>query len=257
MRVRDGEELGSAETLYPHAVMSEQLAATGAALPPNWALQDPDDYIEVLRTAVPAAVAAAGVDPASVIGIATDFTACTMVPVLADGTPLCARGRPGASTRMPGSSCGSHHAAQPQADRINELAATRGEPWLRRYGGRISSEWEFAKALQMLEEDPAVYAAMDRFVEAADWIVWQLCGVELRNACTAGYKGILPGRALPRRRLPRRAEPGLRALRGREAEPAARAARRSRAGVADARRRPPGRACARASRSRSATSTRT
>ena len=31
---------------------------------------------------------------------------------------------------------------------------------------------------------------MDRFVEAADWIVWQLCGVELRNACTAGYKGI-------------------------------------------------------------------
>ena len=35
-----------------------------------------------------------------------------------------------------------------------------------------------------------MYAAMDRFVEAADWIVWQLCGVELRNACTAGYKGI-------------------------------------------------------------------
>ena len=31
---------------------------------------------------------------------------------------------------------------------------------------------------------------MDRFIEGADWIVWQLCGEETRNACTAGYKGI-------------------------------------------------------------------
>ena len=60
----------------------------------------------------------------------------------------------------------------------------------RRYGGRISSEWEFAKALQVLEEDPEVYGAMDRWIEAADWIVWQLCGAETRNVCTAGYKGI-------------------------------------------------------------------
>ena len=31
---------------------------------------------------------------------------------------------------------------------------------------------------------------MERWVEAADWIVWQLCGTYVRNACTAGYKGI-------------------------------------------------------------------
>jgi L-ribulokinase len=31
---------------------------------------------------------------------------------------------------------------------------------------------------------------MDHWVEAADWIVWQLCGNYVRNACTAGYKGI-------------------------------------------------------------------
>ncbi len=189
VRAADGEELGEAEHLYAHAVMSGELASSGAALPPNWALQDPDDYIEVLRQAVPAAVATAGVDPATVVGIATDFTACTVLPVLADGTPLCRldawREHPHAWVKL-----WRHHAAQPQADRITDLAAARGEPWLGRYGGRISSEWEFAKALQLLEEDPAVYAAMDRFVEAADWIVWQLCGVELRNECTAGYKGI-------------------------------------------------------------------
>jgi L-ribulokinase len=83
-----------------------------------------------------------------------------------------------------------HHAAQSQADRINALAAERSEAWLPRYGGKISSEWEFAKALQILDEDPEVYARMDRWVEAADWIVWQLCGNETRNACSAGYKAI-------------------------------------------------------------------
>ncbi len=150
----------------------------------------------MLRTAVPAAVAEAGVDPADVIGIATDFTASTPLPVLADGTPLCElpefRDRPHAYVKL-----WKHHAAQPQADRINAVAAERGEPWLPRYGGFISSEWEYAKALQLLEEDPEIYERMDHWVEAADWIVWQLCGEYVRNACTAGYKGIWQDGAYP------------------------------------------------------------
>jgi L-ribulokinase len=74
--------------------MDEHLAFTGAKLPPEWALQDPNDYRDVLRFAVPAAIADAGVDPTDVIGIATDFTASTPMPVLADGTPLCEPGSP-------------------------------------------------------------------------------------------------------------------------------------------------------------------
>ncbi|WP_198420994.1 ribulokinase [Cryobacterium sp. TMT1-2-2] len=190
VRVSDGVELGSAVLDYPHAVMDTTLAATGEALPPEWALQVPADYVAVLQSAVPAAVASAGIDPSRVIGIGTDFTACTMVPVLADGTPLNElaeyAGRPHAYVKL-----WRHHAAQGQADRINDLATSRGESWLPRYGGLISSEWEFAKGLQLLEEDPELYNRMDHWVEAADWIVWQLTGRYLRNACTAGYKGIL------------------------------------------------------------------
>jgi L-ribulokinase len=190
VRVSDGAELGAGVHEYAHAVIDDQLPAGGRRLPPEWALQVPDDYREVLRTAVPAAVAAAGVDPARVIGIATDFTACTMVPCLSDGTPLNEveglADRPHAYVKL-----WKHHAAQPQADRINELARERGESWLPRYGGLISSEWEFAKALQLFEEDRQLYDRMEHWVEAADWIVWQLCGRYVRNACTAGYKGIL------------------------------------------------------------------
>jgi len=189
VRTRDGAELGSAVCDFPNAVIERTLPATGERLAPFWALQDPDDYREVLRTAVPAAVRAAGIDPATVEGIGTDFTASTPMPVLRDGTPLCEledyRGRPHAYPKL-----WKHHAAQAQADRVTALAAERGEPWLARYGGYISSEWQFAKALQVLDEDPELYAAMDRWIEAADWIVWQLCGEETRNACTAGYKGI-------------------------------------------------------------------
>lgn len=196
VRVSDGAEVGSAVHAYPHAVVDRRLPGSDEELPPEWALQVPEDYREVLRIAVPAAVAAAGIDPTAVIGIATDFTACTMVPTLADGTPLSElddfRDRPHAYVKL-----WKHHAAQAHADRINRLAAERGEAWLPRYGGLISSEWEFAKGLQVFEEDREVYDRMERWVEAADWIVWQLCGRYVRNACSAGYKGILQDGVYP------------------------------------------------------------
>jgi L-ribulokinase len=189
VRVSDGAELGTAVHEYRHGVMDDVLAASGERLPPDWALQDPEDYRDVLREAVPAALADAGVDPRQVIGIGTDFTACTVLPALADGSPLCQL--PGLERRRHAyPKLWKHHAAQPQADRINELAHARSEPWITRYGGRISSEWQFAKALQVLDEDPEIYHRADRWIEAADWIIWQLCGAETRNACTAGYKGI-------------------------------------------------------------------
>ena len=190
VRVSDGEELASSAFDYPNAVMDEILNSSGEQLPPDWALQDASDYVEVLKNAVPAAVKLAGIDPSQVIGIATDFTACTMVPVIEDGTPLSSlpefKNRPHAYVKL-----WKHHAAQPQADRINETARKMNEYWLPRYGGQISSEWELAKGLQLLEEDPEIYNFMYRFVEAADWIIWQLSGNYIRNACTAGYKGNL------------------------------------------------------------------
>jgi L-ribulokinase len=187
VRAADGEELGSTVHEYAHGVIDREL--DGRELPPDWALQHPGDYLDALRDAVPAAVRAAGVAPSDVVGIATDFTASTPLPVLRDGTPLCTlpelAGRPHAWPKL-----WKHHAAQPQADRVNAVAAERGEPWLARYGGRISSEWEFAKALQVLDEDPEIYARTERWIEGADWIVWQLCGREVRSVCATGYKAI-------------------------------------------------------------------
>jgi L-ribulokinase len=187
----DGSEVGTSVEPYEHGVIDARLPAPdeNVELEPGWALQDPADYVRSLRAAVPRLLAGASASPDDVVGIGIDFTSCTMLPTLADGTPLCdvdgLRREPHAWVKL-----WKHHAAQPEADRINAVAAERGEPWLPRYGGRISSEWFFAKALQILDEAPAVYARAERLIEACDWIVWQLTGMESRSACAAGYKAM-------------------------------------------------------------------
>jgi L-ribulokinase len=187
--IADGRELASSVHKYANSVIDERLPGSGIMLEPDWALQDPNDYIEVFKHTVPAVLRESGVDPRDVIGIGIDFTACTMLPTKSDGTPLCFlpeyRGQPHAWVKL-----WKHHAAQPEADLINEVARQRGEAWLERYGGKISSEWFFSKALQILNEAPHIYRAADRLIEAADWVVRQLTGQETRNACTAGYKAI-------------------------------------------------------------------
>jgi L-ribulokinase len=189
--VTDGRQVATSVYPYRHGVIDRALPVDGGEvrLPPYWALQDPDDYLRTFQTTIPEVLRTAGVDPHDVIGVGIDFTACTMMPTTADGTPLCVlpewRREPHAWVKL-----WKHHAAQPEADRINEVAANTGQPWLERYGGKISSEWFFSKALQILDEAPAVYAAAGRLIEAADWVVWRLTGEESRNLCTAGYKAM-------------------------------------------------------------------
>lgn len=186
--VSDGEEVATSVLHYPHGVMDEKLP-DGTILGVDWALQHPDDYLQVFGKTIPEVMKISGVKPEQIIGIGVDFTACTMMPVKSDGTPLCKteefKSVPNAWIKL-----WKHHAAQDEANRLNSVAEERKEPFLQRYGGKISSEWMIPKIWQTLDEAPEVYKAADRFIEAADWVVWQLTGVEKRNTCTAGYKAI-------------------------------------------------------------------
>ena len=187
--VSNGAELASQVYPYANGVIDEKLPGSNLPLPPEWALQDPQDYLETLKQTVPAVLQKAGVSAEEVIGVGIDFTACTLMPTRQDGAPLCFmaewRENPHAWVKL-----WKHHAAQAEADQINEVARRRGESWLNRYGGKVSSEWFFSKTLQILNEAPEVYDAADRLLEAGDWVVWQLTGRETRNACAAGCKAL-------------------------------------------------------------------
>jgi L-ribulokinase len=187
--VPTGAEVASAVYQYSNGVIGEVLPSSGERLPPEWALQDPQDYIRTLTETIPAVLRQARVQADDVIGLGIDFTACTMLPVDAAGQALCATPE-FANEKHAWVKLWKHHAAQPEADLVNQVAAQRGEAWLARYGGKISSEWLIPKILQTLREAPAVYSAAARFMEAADWVILQLTGEERRNACTAGYKAI-------------------------------------------------------------------
>lgn len=185
----NGAEIAEHVTPYTHHVIDEKLPVSGIKLEYDWALQHPLDYIEVLELSVPAVMKESGIDPADVIGLGIDFTACTMLPIDEAGQPLCVqdayKDNPHSWVKL-----WKHHAAQDEANLINERAAQRGEKWVPRYGGKISSEWMMAKAWQILNEAPEIYETADKFVEATDWGIGQLTGNIVRNSCTAGYKGM-------------------------------------------------------------------
>lgn len=207
--IRSGEEAAVAEFGYVHGVIADMLPGADEPLPADWALHDPGDYMAVLGAGIAAVLAEKPDAAAHVVGIGIDATSCTVLPVTDQGVPLCQlptwRNRRHAWPKL-----WKHHSAQPIASRLTDVALERGEPFLARYGGRISSEWYFPKLIEIWLQDREVYDAAAGFVEVTDWVVWQLTGNERRSACAAAYKALWSGlHGLPSREYFEAAYPGF------------------------------------------------
>lgn len=192
MNAQDGNIVASATYAYPHGVISDYLPGTKIKLSNYWCLQDTDDYLKGLIFIVKNLVKEGrnlGIKNKEIISLGIDFTCCTVLPVTKEGVPLMKvekfKKKPHAWVKL-----WKHHAAQEQADKMNRVALERNEEWLSYYGGKISSEWLFPKLLEIFEEDPEVYYGMDSFMEAGDWLVWQLTGNERKSKSCAGYKAM-------------------------------------------------------------------
>ncbi|MBC8535219.1 ribulokinase [Feifania hominis] len=187
LNLNTGEELAVAEREYPHGVIDEVIPGVNIKLPVDWALELTDDFLEVFVETVSEVMRTSGVNPADVIGIGTDFTSCSILPIDENGTPLYKLERfkthPHAYPKL-----WKHHAAQPEANRLNEIASERGEDFMRYYGGKQNSEWMIPKVMQVLDEDEEVYNAADRFIECGDYLTMELTGKLLKSSSQAGYK---------------------------------------------------------------------
>lgn len=198
VRVRDGAVVAQSSSAYAHGVIDDALPTSGARLPADYALQDPRDWLASAAEACRAALAAGKIRPQDVVGIGVDFTSCTMLPCRAHGTPLCLVDEFN-KVALAWPKLWKHHGAKAETDRINQVARERNESWLARYGGIIGLEWFFPKVLETLNHAPAVYQATDVWIEAGDWLVWQLVSGPFphcatadirRSTCQAGYKAM-------------------------------------------------------------------
>lgn len=122
-----------------------------------------------------------------VTAIGWDVTACTMLPVQADGTPLCMlpeyQKTPHAYMKL-----WKHLAAEGQARRVEAAIREFDPQLLADYGGHVASQWMLPKILQIAEEAPEVYQRADYLMEASDWLVHALTGHLVRSRCFAGFK---------------------------------------------------------------------
>lgn len=187
--VENGEEVCFSTVDYAHGIIDKFLPGSDRRLAPETALQHPNDYLEVLKKAIPEVLKMGGINKEQVIGLGVDFTSCTVLPIDENGTPLCFKeeykNRPHAYVKL-----WKHHSAQYAADHFNKVTSLRDESFIHRYGGKMSSEWVVPKAMQILHEDEEIYNDMYSFIEAGDWIVMNLIGEEKRSLCQAGYKAV-------------------------------------------------------------------
>jgi len=182
-----GNEAVEAVSPYAHGVITKYLPGSNIPLPPDFALQNPQDYIESSIAVISEVLK--HISPEDIIGIGIDFTACTILPIKSDGTPLMKinqfKDSPHAWVKL-----WKHHAAQSEADKVNDVAHERNEPFLKYYSGLISSEWMLPKCWEIANKAPEVYQESDIIIDAGDWIVYQITGKYCRNTCAAGYKGL-------------------------------------------------------------------
>ena len=185
-RVSDGAVLSESECPYAHGVMSDRLPC-GTPLPPDYALQHPQDFLDGLHATVHGVLDQSDINRADIIGMGMDFTCSTPLPVDKAGTPLCFDPRfernPHAYIKL-----WKHHAAQWEAARLTELMREHDPELLPCVGGRLSPEAFFPKVWQVLREAPDVFDAADRFLEVGDWLTQRLTGNENLARSLATHK---------------------------------------------------------------------
>jgi L-ribulokinase len=177
-----GQSLGEQVVGYPRGAR-DAASHGGLSLPPRWVIQQPDDFLQAARALLRwLGTFAAGRD-LRIAAIAVSATSCTVLPCLADGTPMTALAE-FADEKHAWVKLWKHHAAARYADRVTES----GAPFLQRYDGRTSAEWSLAKAMETMDGAPGLWRTTERWIDVADWIGWNLCGAEVRSASIAGCK---------------------------------------------------------------------
>ncbi|WP_436944503.1 ribulokinase [Staphylococcus xylosus] len=170
---------------YTHGTIEGELG--GEKLPQNFALQNANDYMEIIETGIPTIIEKANISVSEIVGIGIDFTSSTVIFVDEQMEPIHNKSgfqdNPHAYVKL-----WKHHGAQDEADLLFKTALEGKNRWLGYYGFNVSSEWMIPKIMEVNNKAPEVMGVTANIMEAGDWIVNRLTGQNVRSNCGLGFK---------------------------------------------------------------------
>ncbi|MDW4311877.1 ribulokinase [Staphylococcus saprophyticus] len=185
VNTENGEIIGQYVQTYTHGTIEGEL--NGHKLPQSYALQNANDYMEVIETGIPEILAKTNIDAKDIVGIGIDFTSSTVIFVDDQMEPMHNNPKfynnPHAYVKL-----WKHHGAQAEADLLFNTAIEEKNRWLGYYGFNVSSEWMIPKIMEVNDKAPEVMTETADIMEAGDWIVNRLTGENVRSNCGLGFK---------------------------------------------------------------------
>lgn len=185
VNTENGEIISKYIKRYSHGVIEGEL--NGRELPSSYALQNANDYMEVIEAGIPIILEEANIAPSEVVGIGIDFTSSTVMFVDGHMEPIHNKlefqNHPHAYVKL-----WKHHGAQAEADLLFQTALAEKKRWLGYYGFNVSSEWMIPKILEVNNKAPEIMAETADIMEAGDWIVNKLTNQNIRSNCGLGFK---------------------------------------------------------------------
>lgn len=170
---------------YTHGTIEQHL--NGQKIPQSFALQNANDYMEVIEEGIPYIVNNSNINVKDIVGIGIDFTSSTVIFVDEYMEPLhnyeSFKNEPHAYVKL-----WKHHGAQDEANTLFQTALQHKNRWLGYYGFNVSSEWMIPKIMEVQHKAPDVLNATANIMEAGDWIVNKLTGKNVRSNCGLGFK---------------------------------------------------------------------
>lgn len=187
INVHTGEIVATEVISYAHGVIDSNDNRFPYDLPYGTAIQDPNDYLEVLSKGIPNALKQAKINSTQIVGIGFDFTSSTLLPIDEYFTPLCSNPK-FKENHHAWVKLWKHRLSISIKDEMYTLAKERDERWFRKLGHNISEEWAIPKIYETFIKAPELFKEASYFIEASDWISTILTGKLTRNNCSLGFK---------------------------------------------------------------------
>jgi len=183
--IKTGSIIGMSVIHFKNEKVKENLA--NVDVPYTFALQDPTEYIRVLKEGIPEAIKNAKIHKSQIVGLGIDATSASILLTDNQFKPLSEyqilKKEPHSYLKL-----WKHHGANKEAEKMLEVARNNKSRWLGNYGFNVNSEWMIPKVLELINHAPNIVKKAAHIMEVGDWLTSKLIEENVRSNCSRGFK---------------------------------------------------------------------